>query len=99
MIAKYTTTTTTTTNCNGKKIKPRKTDDAQYSCSPLTNQRPPHSLAATDPSWPISHVYILGIMFYGMEYPYSQLMAALAMLPPIFLCRSSGTELDTLESP
>lgn len=38
-------------------------------------------------------------MFYGMEYPYGQFIAVLAMLPPIFSCKSSGTELETLKSP
>lgn len=81
-------------------IKPkrnRRTRDAQHSCSPPTDQCPPHPSAAPDY---LLSVYIPRMTFCCMEYPLGQFGSAVPdMLPPSFLLISSLPENGKLKSP
>lgn len=64
----------------------------------LTDAQPVPHQCVICPS-EISLVYILGVMFYGMEYPFGQFGSALlAVLPPGFLCTCSLAEHGKLKS-
>lgn len=68
-------------NCNeGQSENPRRASDTHYSCSPPTDQCPTCPQAAPRQLPP---VYILGMAFCGMEYPFGQFRSAvLAMFSP-----------------
>lgn len=54
----------------------------------------------SDPSQVTPPVYILGMTFSGVKYPFGQFVSAdLAPLPPSFECSSSAAEYETLKSP
>lgn len=74
--------------------------DAQYPCSPRTDDA--HSIPEQQVVTPcqLSLVYILDMMFYGMEYSFGLFSSAvLAMLPPGFLHTSLLAEHQKLKSP
>lgn len=83
-----------------EKLKPKKTSDAHYSCSPLlTNAHTVPEQQLAPPSQLLS-VYTLTMAFCSMEYPFGQFgSAVLIVLPPNFLCTCSLEEHGTLKSP
>ena len=73
-----------------------KTSDAQCNCSPPADRCQSRDL----PLLASSPVYILGMTFHGMEYPFGQLgSAAPAVLPPRFLHTCLLAEHGKLKSP
>lgn len=81
-----------------EEIKPKKTSDAQCNCPP-GDQCPASPEAVISPFQATFTVFILIMTSYGTEYTIRQFGSALlAVLPPSFLCSSSFTEHETLES-
>lgn len=84
----------------GKKLKEKTSGARTIAHSLLSDARLCPCTPNSPPFQVTPSVYILGMMFSGVEYPFGQFRSpAPAVLSPAFLCTSSLAKHETQKSP